>query len=137
MPGADASAREATHMKEPAMKISRAVFTALGLAAAAALTAACSGKNADKGGHDGHAGHKAAQADGTAAKGRDALKKITASANYPLTTCVVSGDKLDAMDERSAFEYEGREVQFCCDGCIDEFLEEPAKFLAKLPAAAK
>lgn len=124
------------------MRASRAVIALPALVAVAAVAVACSGKSSG----DGHAGHDHGNAPGghadhgtpaPAAKDRDALKKIAPSANYPLTSCVVSGDKLDAMGERMAFEYQGREVQFCCDGCIDEFLEDPAKFTGKLPAAPK
>lgn len=124
------------------MRVARSALAIPALVLVAAAAAACSGKPSGDGhaGHDhgtaagGHADHGTAE---TAAKGREALKKIGPSANYPLTTCVVSGDKLDAMGERMAFEYQGREVQFCCDGCIDEFLEDPAKFTGKLPAAPK
>ena len=67
--------------------------------------------------------------------------KKTAPA-YPLTTCVVSGEKLGGMGD--AFEYihkeagkPDRRVLLCCEGCVDDFKKEPAKFLAKLDEAAK
>jgi hypothetical protein len=59
--------------------------------------------------------------------------------DYPLKTCVVTGDDLspDAID----FVYRvtgkpDRLVRFCCDGCIDDFKAEPAKFLKKIDDAA-
>lgn len=61
---------------------------------------------------------------------------------YPLTTCVVSGEKLGGMGD--SFEYihkeagkPDRRVLLCCEGCVDDFKKEPAKFLAKLDEAAK
>jgi YHS domain-containing protein len=62
----------------------------------------------------------------------------TASAadGYPLKTCVVSGEPLDSMGGPVAITYEGRTVKFCCSGCEDDFRAEPAKFLAKIDAAA-
>lgn len=61
---------------------------------------------------------------------------------YPLTTCVVSGEKLGGMGD--SFEYVHKEagkpdrrVLFCCEGCVDDFKKDPAKFLAKLDEASK
>jgi YHS domain-containing protein len=70
-----------------------------------------------------------------AASAAHELKKITPSANYPLKTCVVSGEDLGAMDSRVAYSYDGTEVQFCCPDCIKDFEKEPAKYLAKITAA--
>jgi YHS domain-containing protein len=64
------------------------------------------------------------------------LKKITPSANYPLKTCVVSGEELGAMGDRVAYSYDGTEVQFCCPDCINDFVKDPAKYLAKLQTTA-
>jgi len=51
---------------------------------------------------------------------------------YPLTTCVVSGEKLGSMGEPFLHEHEGTTVKFCCESCLPEFEKDPAKFLAKL-----
>lgn len=56
---------------------------------------------------------------------------------YPLDTCVVTGEKLDAMGGAVAIEKDGREVKFCCKGCIKDFNKDPAKFFAKIDAAVK
>lgn len=56
---------------------------------------------------------------------------------YPLDFCVVSDEKLGSMGKPYAITYEGREIKFCCDGCEEDFRKEPAKFLAKIDAAAK
>ena len=63
------------------------------------------------------------------------MKKITPSANYPLKTCVVSGEEMGAMGGRVAYSYDGTEVQFCCADCVKEFEANPAPFLAKIAAA--
>ncbi|MDP3071378.1 MAG: hypothetical protein Q8N18_13895 [Opitutaceae bacterium] len=66
----------------------------------------------------------------------DSKKKADA---YPLTTCLVAGDPLGANDYITYVHKEtgkpDRTIRLCCDGCIDDFKKEPAKFLAKLDAA--
>ena len=57
-------------------------------------------------------------------------------AAYPLTTCVVSGDKLGAMNSPVVINYHGTEVRFCCHDCVESFKANPDKYLAKLKAAA-
>jgi YHS domain-containing protein len=56
---------------------------------------------------------------------------------YPLQTCVVSGGKLGEMGKPYVYMYEGREIRFCCKGCVKDFLKEPAKYLKKLDDAEK
>ena len=55
---------------------------------------------------------------------------------YPLKTCVVSGEKLGSMGKSYVHSYEGREVQFCCKGCLKDFNKDPQKYLKKLDPAA-
>jgi hypothetical protein len=64
-------------------------------------------------------------------------KRITPSKDYPVMTCVVSGEPLKSMGDPIAIEYQGREVQFCCEECVDEFLANPGPALAKIDAAKK
>lgn len=60
----------------------------------------------------------------------------TAKADYPLDTCVVSGAKLGKMGEPYVHTTEeGREVRFCCKGCLPTFKKSPGKFLEKIRAA--
>ena len=81
----------------------------------------------DHSGH-GHADHKKPAApSGPAA--------APAAADYPLKTCVVSGEKLGSHGEPYDHKHEGRLVRFCCEGCIDDFNEDPAKYLAKIDQA--
>jgi hypothetical protein len=65
---------------------------------------------------------------------------------YPLTTCVVSGEKLGGdMGKPVIFIYKdpkikndpGREVRFCCPDCVKDFKKDPAKYLKKIDDAAK
>jgi len=86
--------------------------------------------------HEGHDHGDHATDDATEAVA--GLKKIEPSADYALQTCVVSGEALDgSMGDTIAYEFEGQEVQFCCEGCLDEFKESPAEFVAKVKAAEK
>ena len=56
-------------------------------------------------------------------------------AAYPLKTCVVGGEVLGSMGDPVEYVHEGRLVQFCCEGCIDDFKKDTAQYLAKLDAA--
>jgi hypothetical protein len=71
-------------------------------------------------------------------KKADAAQKAD---NYPLKTCVVSGEPLGSMGESVQYMHKeagkpDRLVRFCCEGCIDDFKKEPAKFLKKIDDAA-
>ena len=62
---------------------------------------------------------------------------------YPITSCVVSGDKLGSMGKPYVYVYKdpkvkddpGREIYFCCDGCLPDFQKDPAKYLKKYDEA--
>ena len=54
---------------------------------------------------------------------------------YTLKTCVVSGDKLGEMGDPFVYEYQGREIKFCCKGCLKDFNKEPAKYIKKIEEA--
>ena len=56
---------------------------------------------------------------------------------YPLTTCVVSGEKLDSMGEPYVFTYEGQQVKLCCEHCKPKFEKNPADYLKKIKDASK
>lgn len=60
-----------------------------------------------------------------------------AKAAYPLTTCVVSDEKLGEMGDPVIYDHNGTEVRFCCPKCVETFKKDPAKYLAKLEAAKK
>ena len=94
--------------------------------------------------HDGHA--KAAE---VSAKGE--LVKVSqvdpawleaARKAYALDVCVVSDESLGSMGDATEWVYRAkgqpdRLVKFCCDGCKEDFLDNPAAGLAKIDAAAK
>lgn len=52
----------------------------------------------------------------------------------PEKFCPVSGEKLGGMGAPVSYTHEGRTIEFCCAGCIEDFKKEPAKYLAKLDA---
>ena len=66
--------------------------------------------------------------------------------DYPLTTCVVSDEKIGgSMGKGIDYLYkykvgdkeEVRLVRFCCNGCIKDFKKNPDKYLKKIDQAAK
>jgi hypothetical protein len=56
--------------------------------------------------------------------------------DYPLDTCVVSGEKLGGMGEPYNHVYKDRLVRFCCKHCLPEFKKNPDKYLAMIDKAA-
>jgi len=60
--------------------------------------------------------------------------KSAALTPYPLTTCIVTGDKLST--DAIVFSYDGREIKTCCTDCIDEFYKDPARFAGKIDEEA-
>jgi hypothetical protein len=79
---------------------------------------------------------------GTATKDKpDATWLAKAKAAYPLKTCVVADEELGGMGD--AVDYVHKEagkpdrlVRFCCSMCVPKFKKDPAKYLAKIDAAA-
>ena len=53
---------------------------------------------------------------------------------YPLTTCLVSGEKLGGMGKPFAYQYKDQEIKFCCKSCLRDFNKDPEKYLKKLEA---
>lgn len=62
---------------------------------------------------------------------------VAGDPNYPLKVCVVSGEKLGSMGAPYIHKHDGKEVQFCCKGCLKDFNKEPEKHFEKITAAAK
>ena len=56
----------------------------------------------------------------TASVARAADNKSEKLKPYPLETCVVSGEKLGEMGKPFVYQYEGREIKFCCKNCLME-----------------
>jgi hypothetical protein len=64
-----------------------------------------------------------------------------ARASYPLKKCLVSDEDLGSMGDATAYVHReagkpDRVIFVCCEGCIDDFKKEPAKFLKKVDDAA-
>jgi hypothetical protein len=49
---------------------------------------------------------------------------------YPLSTCIVSGDKVDP--NVTPIVHNGQQVRFCCKGCIKKFNGCPDKYMVRL-----
>ena len=63
------------------------------------------------------------------------VPKANPSADYPLDTCVVSGEPLDSMGGPVVYDYGGVEVRFCCENCVKEFEAAPQAHLEKIERA--
>lgn len=53
---------------------------------------------------------------------------------YSLSTCPITGKKLGSMGDPVVRLYEGREVRYCCGGCIKKFEKDLAASLSALDA---
>ncbi len=105
--------------------------------AALSLFAACAKENAPAAAGKSSASTSLVKAAGIADQGW--LAK--AVADYPLTTCPVSGDKLGGS-MGPALDYLWRQpgqpdrlVRFCCASCLPDFGKEPAKYLKMIDDA--
>jgi len=55
--------------------------------------------------------------------------------DYPFDTCIVSGEKLGSMGEPVDHVCANRLIRLCCESCIAQFEENPARYLAMLDEA--
>lgn len=91
-----------------------------------------------------HANNKHSSANKPAARAdSDSLDVAKAKADYPLKTCVVSGDPLEGGDMGEPIDYVYKEdgkpnrlVRLCCKSCIRDFKKDPAKYLKAIDDAA-
>jgi hypothetical protein len=60
--------------------------------------------------------------------------KVEPSKDYPLKTCVVSGEELGAMGDRVAYKVGDVEVQLCCKMCLGKLKADPQKYIAMVTA---
>lgn len=51
---------------------------------------------------------------------------------YDLETCIVMESELGSMGDPIVLVYEGQEVKFCCEPCVDEFESNPDFYIARL-----
>ena len=54
---------------------------------------------------------------------------------WPLKTCAVTGEEMGKMGEPVVKVYDGREVRFCCAGCVKTFEKSKDSLLQKADAA--
>ncbi len=54
---------------------------------------------------------------------------------YLLDTCPVSGEKLGSMGDPIVKTIDGREVRFCCNGCVGRFAANTTKYFAEVDDA--
>lgn len=56
---------------------------------------------------------------------------------YPLDTCIVTDEKLDADPTMKSYSFvhEGQEIKLCCKSCLKKFNKSPETYLKKLAAA--
>ena len=98
--------------------------------------------------HDAHHGSAPKAAAGanagtlTKVTEKDAAWAAKARTTYPLEVCLTSDEKLGSMGDSPQYIYRAagqpdRLVIFCCEGCEDDFKAAPAKYVAKLDAAAQ
>jgi hypothetical protein len=57
------------------------------------------------------------------------------SADYPLDTCVVSGEPLGSMGEPINVVVNGELVKLCCKGCVKKLEMNPGDYMPKLHSA--
>lgn len=124
------------------MKFTRSLFAATALVAAINFSTVAFA----------HEGHKHSAAVEYTGKGElvpvtdktDAAWVAKARADYPLTTCAVSGDKLEGGDMGKPQEFIYKEsgkpdqlVRFCCKDCVKDFNKEPTKYLKMISEGAE
>jgi YHS domain-containing protein len=71
-------------------------------------------------------------------KAAEPTKTVTSpdAGAYPLDHCIVSGEKFGGeMGAPVSYNYQGRDLKFCCKGCIKDFEKNPAKYTKKLDDA--
>ena len=45
--------------------------------------------------------------------------------------CPVSGETMLKSQAKASYEYEGKTYYFCCEGCKEKFVKDPAKYIGK------
>ncbi|MCB1221390.1 MAG: hypothetical protein H7A35_00770 [Planctomycetales bacterium] len=88
-------------------------------------------------------GHEHADADGhhmdmhgDMDHGTDVTKSTSPAVGspYALASCPVSGEELGSMGDPIHYNYQGRDIEFCCQSCVPKFEADPAKYIAEIDA---
>ena len=45
--------------------------------------------------------------------------------------CAVTGETMLKSQVKATYEYEGKTYYFCCEGCKEKFVKDPAKYIGK------
>lgn len=53
----------------------------------------------------------------------------TTAVNAGNKICPVSGEKIGDMGKPAQYEYKGKVYNFCCEGCVETFKENPEKYV--------
>lgn len=54
---------------------------------------------------------------------------------YTLSTCIVTGQKLGSMGKPVIHNHNGREIRFCCAGCVGPFEKNAEEYIQKIDKA--
>jgi YHS domain-containing protein len=54
---------------------------------------------------------------------------------YPIGTCLVTHEKLGSMGDPVVKVYNGREIKFCCNGCVSKFEKNQSAYFDSLDTA--
>jgi hypothetical protein len=65
------------------------------------------------------------------------VRPATPVKDYPLDTCVVSGESLGLMGEPVAVEVDGVVIHLCCNHCIEDIRKDPARYVSIVKAAMR
>jgi len=83
-------------------------------------------------GHDHEHPHEAVVQEATTATQETAEEvNVQVAAATEQTTCPVMAG--NPINKDLFVEYKGKKVYFCCKGCEEKFLADPAQYIAKLP----
>lgn len=83
-----------------------------------------------------HSGHDhAADSEATQTQTSAAAEEQRIGDPWPLANCPVSGMELGSMGQPIVKICNGREVRFCCAGCIGKFEGDPEQYLSKADEA--
>ncbi|MDG1891708.1 MAG: hypothetical protein P8L18_10390 [Verrucomicrobiota bacterium] len=58
------------------------------------------------------------------------------SMNYPLDTCVISGEALGSMGDAVDYVHQDTLIKVCCDHCLPDVKKDPSKYVALVKTAA-
>ena len=64
--------------------------------------------------------------------GSTAATSVGGTKPYPLKTCIVTENDLGSIGDEQRIVYQGQEIKFCCKPCEAKFLDNPAKYLARI-----